>query len=82
MSGFLGVGLGIAIYITILCNMQSFGVQYTLPFALVTSSKGNGYFIPPIWKQEYRDNFVSPKKEKSQDTISMKWKYKKGNDNQ
>lgn len=80
MSGFLGVGLGIAIYITMLCNIQSFGVQYALPFAPITSSKGNGYFIPPIWKQEYRDNFLSPKKEKAQDKISMNWKYTKGND--
>lgn len=46
------------------------------PFAPATNSKGNGYFIPPIWKQEYRATYVAPKKEKAQDHISMKWKYK------
>lgn len=77
VAGFLGIGLGLFTYITMLCSMKSFGVPYTVPFAPVTHSKGNGYFIPPIWKQEYRANFLSPKKEKSQDKISMKWKYER-----
>ena len=73
-AGFLGIGVGILIYITFLCNIVSFGVPYTVPLAPNYNSKGNGYFIPPIWKQEYRASFLSPKRRKSQDKISMKWK--------
>lgn len=75
IAGFLGIGLGLFIYIAMLSNMNSFGVPYTVPFAPATQSKGNGYFIPPIWKQEYRANFLSTKKRKAQDKISMNWKY-------
>ena len=73
-AGFLGIGVGLFIYITILCSLKSFGVPYTAPLAPAFNSRGNGYFIPPIWKQEYRASFISPKKEKTQDKISMKWK--------
>ncbi len=73
-AGFLGIGLGIYVYICLICNIKSFGVQYTAPFAPAMNSKNNGYFIPPIWKQEYRATFLSPKKEKAQSHISMKWK--------
>ncbi len=73
-AGFLGIGAGLFIYITLLCSIKSFGVPYTVPLAPAFNSKGNGYFIPPIWKQEYRASFISPKKEKAQSKISMKWK--------
>ena len=75
IAGFLGIGLGIFVYISILSDIKSFGVPYTVPFAPPANSEGNGYFIPPIWKQEYRANFLSPKKIKAQEKISMNWKY-------
>lgn len=75
MAGFLGIGLGLFVYLSILCNLKSFGVPFTAPYAPLTNSKGNGYFLPPIWKREYRANYVSPKKLKSEDKISMKWRY-------
>lgn len=75
ICGFLGIGLGLFVYICLLANIKSFGVPYTVPFAPATQSEGNGYFIPPIWKQEYRANFLSPKKRKAQDKISMNWKF-------
>ena len=74
-AGFLGIGVGIFAYISILCSLKSFGVPYTVPFAPFSNSKGNGFLIPPIWKQEYRANFISPKKTKAQNKISMKWRY-------
>lgn len=73
-AGFLGIGVGLFIYITMLCSLKSFGVPYTTHLAPSSNTKGNGYFIPPIWKQEYRASFLSPKKEKAQEKISMKWK--------
>lgn len=45
------------------------------PFAPASNSKGNGYLLQPILKREYRAPFMSPKKQKAQDKIAMKWKY-------
>lgn len=73
-AGFLGIGVGLSIYITMLCSLKSFGIPYTTPIAPSLKTKGNGFFIPPIWKQEYRASFISPKKPKAQEDISMKWK--------
>lgn len=73
-AGFLGIGIGLFIYLSMLCSLKSFGVPYLAPMAPSYNSKGNGVFIPPIWKQEYRANFISPKKPKAQSDISMKWK--------
>ena len=73
-AGFLGIGVGLFIYISMICSLKSFGVPYTTPIAPAHNSKGNGFFIPPIWKQEYRASFASPKKTKAQSDVSMKWK--------
>lgn len=73
-AGFLGIGIGLFIYLSMLCSLKSFGVPFTTPLAPSYNTKGNGYFIPPIWKQEYRASFISPKKKRAQDKISMKWK--------
>lgn len=75
MAGFLGIALGLFVYISILCSLKSFGVSYTIPFAPATNSKGNRYLLPPIWKREFRSPYVAPKSEKEQEKISMKWKY-------
>lgn len=73
-AGFLGIGVGLFVYLSMLCSLKSFGVPYTTPIAPSYNTKGNGFFIPPIWKQEYRASFLSPKKKKAQEDVSMKWK--------
>lgn len=75
MAGFLGIAIGLFVYISLLCSLQSFGVSYTTPFAPAVNSKGNSYLLPPIWKREYRAPYVAPKKEEEQEKISMKWKF-------
>ena len=75
ISGLLGISMGLFVYLSTLCSIKSFGVYFMSPFAPAANSKGNGYFIPPIWKQEYRANYLAPKKEKAQEHISMKWKF-------
>ena len=75
MAGFLGIGIGLFVYISLLCSLQSFGVSFTSPFAPSSESKGNGYLLPPIWKREYRAPYMATKREKDQEKISMKWKY-------
>jgi len=77
ISGFLGISLGLFVYISILCSLRSFGVSYTSPLAPASNSKGNGYLLPPIWKREFRPNYVAPKKLKDQAKISMGWKFNK-----
>lgn len=76
VSGFLGISLGIYIYMLILCDLSSFGVPYTVPFVPLSHTKGIGYFIPPIWKQENRADYLATKKGQAQEKISMQWKYK------
>ena len=70
----LGIGVGLFIYITMLCSIKSFGVPYTTPLAPSYKTNGNGFFIPPIWKQQYRAGFLSPKRKQAQGDVSMKWK--------
>ena len=79
MSGFLGIALGLFVYISLICSLRSFGVSYTTPFAPAQNSNGNGYLLPPIWKREYRPSFIASKQEKDQEKYSMKWKYNKTN---
>lgn len=76
MAGFLGISLGLFVYISMLTNLNSFGVSMTTPFAPSINSKRNKYFLSPIWKREYRPEYIDPKKVKEQDNISMKWKIK------
>ena len=75
IAGFLGIGIGLFCYISVLCSLQSFGVSFTSPFSPSSESKGNGYLLPPIWKREYRAPYMATKREKDQEKISMKWKY-------
>lgn len=74
MAGFLGIGLGIFVYLGILCNQKSFGVPFMVPYAPAMSKKGSGFFLPYVWEHERRPDYLNTKKKKSQEHISMKWK--------
>lgn len=37
--------------------------------------KGDSYFLPPIWKREYRAQYLDTKKDEKQEKIAMKWKF-------
>lgn len=74
-AGFLGIGTGLFVYISIICNMESFGVPYSFLYSNIENSKRKGIIIPPIWKREYRATFLATKRLKKQDNISMKWKF-------
>ena len=75
MAGFLGISLGVFVYFSLLCSIKSFGVSYLAPFAPPSDSKGNGYFLPPIWKREYRAPYIDPKDKTAQEKYAMKWKF-------
>lgn len=74
MAGFLGIGIGIFVYLSTLCDIESFGVSYTAPYAPTFLKKNNGFLLPPIWKREYRKTYLATKREEKQEKISMKWK--------
>lgn len=74
IAGFLGIGLGLFVYICLLGSIKSFGVPYTSPISPTNPSFGRRYMVLPFWKDEYRESFLSPKRQKSQNKISMKWK--------
>ena len=74
IAGSLGIALGIFVYLSMLCDIKSFGIPYMTGVSPLDSSKGHGYFIPQIWKRENRTAFLGSQKMKKQDKISMKWK--------
>jgi spore germination protein KA len=75
IAGFLGIGLGLIVYISLLCSLKSFGAPYTAPYAPAIDPQGNGYFIKPAWKQEFREKYLYTKRPQAESKISMKWKY-------
>lgn len=77
IAGFLGIGIGLFVYLTVLCSLKSFGVSYVFPFAPVVHEKGNGFFLPPIWERETRPSYLHPQKSRAQEPISRIWKYGK-----
>jgi spore germination protein KA len=75
-AGFLGIGIGLFVYLSVICNMKSFGVSYSLPYSNMENLRSTGIMLPPIWKREYRSSYLAPKKKKKQNDISMKWKFR------
>ncbi len=73
--GFLGIGVGIFAYVSILCSIKSFGVPFTAPFSPATVGSNISFVVPPTWKQENRNSFLSPQQIKKQNKISKKWEY-------
>ncbi len=80
IAGFLGIAIGIFVQLAILANSKSFGVSYLAPYLPVTNLNTDAsYFVPPMWNREKRADFLNTKKPKSQEKISMRWKFWKGN---
>ena len=79
ITGFLGIAVGLFVYITVLCGLRSFGVSYMTPYSPFTTMKGNGYFEISAWKQEKRPDYLNTKIVDREPNISMKWKDVNGN---
>lgn len=74
IAGFLGIGIGLYVYVSILSSLKSFGVCYTSPISPDSYDIGVKYFLPPFWKIEHRPYFLDAKKKVSQNKISRKWR--------
>lgn len=59
----------------VLANLKSFGVPYFAPYSPNLGINPNAsIFQKPIWKREYRLNFLKTKRPKLESFISRKWK--------
>lgn len=74
LFGFLGIGLGLFIYLATLVNYKSFGIPYLSPFVPISNSNNEGFFLSPIWKIEKRPDALNTKRKNKEADISMVWK--------
>ena len=74
VAGFLGIGIGLFLYLNILCGIKSFGISFTSSLIHSPLSRSSSYFLRPTWKKELREYFILPKKIEAQSPISKKWK--------
>ena len=74
LFGFLGIAIGIFLYLGILSSYSSFGVPFLSPYVPLSSVGTSGYFFSPYWRREKRSDFLNTKRTNKQDSISMKWK--------
>lgn len=73
-GGFFSIGIALFIHICLLSVTTSFGVPYFAPLApLGKHITRNNLTSSPIWKQEYRPEFLKPKRQKRQPKISRHW---------
>ena len=75
IAGFLGIISGLFINVLLWTNTKSMGMPMGVPFAPITK-RGipASFFVPPIWKQEERDDYVNSRRKSRQAHISRKWK--------
>ncbi len=75
VAGFLGIVAGLFVNILLWTDTKSMGMPMGVPFAPITK-KGvpTALFVPPVWKQNERDDYVNPKRKERQSFISRKWR--------
>ena len=78
--GFLGIGAGIILVLTMLAKQSSFGVSMLSSSTRSNSVNGNMVYQRPIWKQELRAFSVRPKSLRQQPQISRLWAAMEDND--
>lgn len=74
LFGFLGIAIGIFLYLGLLASYSSFGVPFLSPYVPLSNIGTSGYFFSPYWKREKRSDFLNTKRSNKQNSISMKWK--------
>jgi len=79
LGGFLGITVGVCINVLRWTGVKSMGVPMAAPFAPLTEGEVPAVYLPPIWRHEFRDDYINTKRKKKQPHISRKWL---NNDNQ
>lgn len=75
-TGFIGIGVGLFAYISILCNINSFGVPFTSPYTPATFDSNIGYVMVPTWKHNNRLSYLATQRRNRQSQYSKKWEQK------
>ncbi len=74
-AGFLGIVAGLFINILLWTDTKSMGMPMGVPFAPVTKrGVPTALFMPPVWKQSERDDYINPRRKERQSFISRKWR--------
>lgn len=74
LGGFFAVSIGMFIHLALLCVTTSFSVPYFSPITPVGKDiVRNGLSTAPIWKQEYRTEFLRTKRIRKEPKISRRW---------
>lgn len=71
--GFLGIGAGLILVLTMLAKQSSFGESMLSPAVMARGVGGNMVYQRPIWKQELRAKILNPKSVRQQPDISRQW---------
>ncbi len=74
LFGFLGIAIGLFVFLAIVSNYTSFGVPYLSPYVPLSRIDTSGYFFSPMWTREKRSDFLNTKRQNKQANYSMKWK--------
>lgn len=73
-GGFFAISIGLFIHLTMLSVTTSFSVPYFSPLTPFGKNKSRSNLAStPIWKQEYRSEFLKTKRVKREPKISRNW---------
>lgn len=72
--GFLGLAIGIFVYLAIISSYSSFGIPYLSPYIPLSKINNEGYFLSPFWKREKREDYLNTKRVNKEAELSMKWR--------
>ncbi len=71
--GFLGIGAGLILVLTMLAKQSSFGQSMLSPITAKKGIGGNMIYQRPIFKQEMRSKLLKPRSIQQQPPISRQW---------
>ena len=73
-GGFFAISIGMFIHLTMLSVTTSFSIPYFAPITpLGKDINRNGLSNAPIWKQEYRAEFLRVKRTRKEPKLSRRW---------
>ena len=73
-GGFFAISIGMFIHLALLSVTTSFSIPYFAPITPISKNNPrNGLSTSPIWKQEYRADFLKTKRKRKEPKISRRW---------
>jgi len=74
LLGFIGISLCLFLSLSSISCTESLGVSLFEPFKVASTEKSLKYIFPtPLWKKEFRHNYLLSKHKRLQGNISRKW---------